>query len=43
MTTAAAIVTATNAMAIGVGDVDHLVDNQFSDSTWAEVFLCCLC
>ena len=38
MTAAAIAMSATSSFAIGVGDVDHLVDNPFADSTWAEVF-----
>ena len=38
MTVAAIAVSATSSFAIGLGDVDHLVDNQFSDQTWADVF-----
>ena len=38
MTAAAIAVSATSAFSIGLGDVDHLVDNQFSDQTWANVF-----
>ena len=38
MTAAAIAISATSAFAIGLGDVDHLVDNQFSDQTWANVF-----
>ena len=38
MTAAAIAMSATSSFAIGLGDVDHLVDNQFSDQTWANVF-----